>query len=61
VSKDIPCRTVDGWLVVEPKHLLTLYSNIHSSDKCFAVQASLKLIEQGIDPVGRQELIEIPK
>ncbi len=61
VSKDIPCRTVDGWSVVEPEHLLTLYRNIHSSDKCFAVQASLKLIEQGIDPVGRKELLEIPQ
>ncbi len=61
VSDEIPTRTVDGWEVVEPQHLLSLYRNIHSSDKCFAVQASVKLIAQGIDPVGREELIAIPE
>lgn len=60
VDADIPYREVRGWNVVEPEHLLSLYSNIHSSDKCFAVQAALKLLEQGIDPVDREELVEIP-
>jgi len=60
VRSDVPFREIDGWRVVEPRFLLSLYSNIHSSDKCFAVQAARKLIEKGIDPVGRSELVEIP-
>ena len=60
VSSSVPTRVIDGWEVVEPEFLLGLYSNIHSSDKCFAVQAALKLINKGIDPVGRNELIEVP-
>lgn len=54
----IVCR--GGFRVVEPKTLLSFYSNIHSSDKCFAVQAATRLLEAGIDPVGRPELITIP-
>jgi hypothetical protein len=61
VRGDVPFREIDGWRVVEPRYLLSLYSNIHSSDKCFAVQAAAKLIQRGIDPVGRAELVEIPK
>jgi hypothetical protein len=61
VRADVPFRELDGWRVVEPAYLLSLYSNIHSSDKCFAVQAAAKLLQRGIDPVGRKELIEIPK
>ena len=60
VSEDVPCRKVKGWNVVEPEYLLGLYRNIHSSDKCFAVQAAVKLIAAGIDPVDRQELVAIP-
>jgi len=55
----VPFIEVFGWKVVEPKHLLSLYSNIHSSDNCFAVQAASKLIEQEISPVLRDELIQI--
>lgn len=57
----VPYREIQGWNVVEVKFLLGLYSNIHSSDKCFAVQAAVKLMQQGIDPVGRKELVEIPE
>ena len=60
VRDDVPWRSVDGWRVVEPQYLLSLYSNIHSSDKCFAVQAASKLIAKGIDPVGRAELLHRP-
>lgn len=60
VSATIPIREINGWQVVEPAHLLTLYSNIHTSDKCFAVKAAVKLLAKGIDPVNRKELIEIP-
>jgi hypothetical protein len=60
VRNDVPCRSIDGWNVVEPQYLLSLYSDIHSSDKCFAVQAATKLIAKGIDPVGRAELLHRP-
>jgi hypothetical protein len=57
VRDDVPYREIDGWRVVEPRFLLSLYSSVHSSDKCFAVQAAAKLIERGIDPLGRSELM----
>ncbi len=60
VRNDVPYREIEGWQIIEPKFLLGLYSSIHSSDKCFAVQAAVRLLEQGIDPVGRTELVEIP-
>ena len=50
----------DDWRVVEPEHLLSLYSEVHSSDNCFAVQAAIKLVEKGESPVGRPELVAIP-
>ena len=59
--KDVPSIEVRGYRVVEPKTLLSYYGVIHSSDKCFAVQAATKLIARGIDPVGRPELVTIPK
>lgn len=58
---NVETRTLDsGWTVVKPEVMITYYSSIHSSDSCFAVQAASKLIAQGIDPVGRPELVEIP-
>jgi len=60
VSENIPYRRVKGWDVVEPRYLLSLYSNINSSDKCFAVQAAVKLLDAGVDPVDREELVAIP-
>jgi len=61
VSSEIPYREINEWKIVEPSYLLSLYKTIHSSDTCFAVQAATQLLEQGIDPVNRPELIEIPK
>ncbi len=61
VSKDIPQRTVKGWNIVDPSFLLSLYSNIHSSDKCWAVQAALQLLKYDIDPLDREELITMPR
>jgi hypothetical protein len=43
--------------VVEPKRLLGFYETSHSSKGCVAVQAALKLVAQGVDPIGRPELI----
>lgn len=59
--KDVPSIEVNGYRVVEPKTLLSYYGSIHSSDKCFAVQAATKLIAKGIDPVGHPSLVAIPK
>jgi len=61
VKSEIPNRIIKGWTIVEPKYLLGLYSNIHSSDTCWAVQSSIKLIHKGIDPLDRKELVTIPK
>ena len=49
----------DDIKVVEPKKLLTYYKKkVHSTDDCTAVQAARKLIEEGIDPIGRKELCQ---
>jgi hypothetical protein len=59
--RDVPSIMANGWSVVEPKYLLGLYSDHHSSGQCFAVQAASKLLEKGINPVGRPELVTIPE
>ncbi len=70
VRNDINVRKIDSfdvlgrpcaWNVVEPQQLLSFYKSIHSSDNCFAVKAAANLLNLGIDPVGRKELIEIPE
>ena len=48
---------VDGYKLVEPKKLLSLYETSHSSKECTAVQAAIILVKKGINPVGRNELI----
>ena len=60
VRSGVPYREIAGWKVVEPAYLLSLYSDIHGSGQCFAVRAADRLLAQGIDPVGRPELVEIP-
>jgi hypothetical protein len=60
VSSEVPFREIEEWRIVEPEYLLGLYKTIHSSDTCFAVQAATQLIKQGIDPINRPELVEIP-
>jgi hypothetical protein len=57
----VPSIVVRGYRVVEPATLLTFYGSIHSSDKCFAVQAATRLLARGIDPVGHFELVAIPR
>ena len=59
-SKNIETILVDGWSLVEPKTLLSYYSNIHSSDKCWAVKAAVKLVQQGENPVGNTLLSKNP-
>ena len=59
--KEVPNIEAHGWKIVETKFLLSLYLNIHSSGNCFAVQAAVKLLEKNIDPLGREELVQINK
>ncbi|WP_046754965.1 hypothetical protein [Kordia jejudonensis] len=61
VKSAVPSRFVKDWNVVDPTFLLSLYNNIHSSDKCWAVQASIGLLAKNIDPLDREELVTIPK
>ena len=56
-------ETPEGWKVVRPDILLGFYSNIHSSDKCWAVQSATRLLEKGEAPenlVGRRDLMLCP-
>lgn len=58
---DVIFIEVDGWKVVEPSHLLSLYSTIHSSKSCFAVSAASELLAKGESILYREELVAIPK
>ena len=59
-SKTIKTISHKGWTIVEPSTLLSFYSNIHSSDKCWAVKAALSLLEKRINPVGHPLLVQNP-
>ncbi|WP_130734492.1 hypothetical protein [Flavobacterium sp. J27] len=58
---DLQTEICNGFTVVSPEMLLRFYSNIHSSDKCWAVIKAKEFLEKGINPIGRKELSEIPK
>lgn len=55
--EDIPFIEVNGFRVVEPNKLITLYGVKHSSEQCLAVQAARKLLKNNISPIGRKELV----
>ncbi len=59
-AKAIDTIVIGGWKIVAPETLLSFYSNIHSSDKCWAVKAAVKLLKEGENPVGNQLLIKNP-
>ena len=59
-SATVKTIEVDGWKLVEPKTLLSYYSNIHSSDKCWAVKVAMQLLEKNINPVGNALLSKNP-
>ncbi|MEP1487911.1 MAG: hypothetical protein ABJK28_05755 [Algibacter sp.] len=59
-SKTIETVKINGWQVVEPKTLLSFYSNIHTSDKCWAVKAALQLVQKGESPIGNVLLSKNP-
>lgn len=46
-----------NYRIVEPTHLLGLYSSVHTSTTCTAVLAAKELLAKGISPIGRPELI----
>jgi hypothetical protein len=46
-----------NYRIVEPSHLLSLYSSVHTSTTCTAVLAAKELLAKGISPIGRPELI----
>lgn len=54
--EDVPFIEVDGFKVVEPNKLISLYGIKHTSEQCLAVQAARKLLKNNISPVGRKEL-----
>jgi len=55
--QEVPSREIDGILVVNPPYLLKLYESTHSSKECWAVQAALKLVADGVDPVRHPALV----
>lgn len=59
-AKAIPTAQINGWTVVAPKTLLTYYSNIHASDKCWAVKAAIKLLDAGQAVIGNPLLCKNP-
>lgn len=57
--EEVPFIHAGSVRVVEPHKLLSYYSlKKHTTDDCTAVIAARKLIAQGIDPVGREELCQ---
>jgi len=55
--------TPEGWQVVRPDVLLSFYGKVHDSDKCWAVQAASRLLENGEtveNLVGRGDLLACP-
>jgi hypothetical protein len=52
---EVSCVETQGFRVVRPKYLLSLYGVVHGSDQCFSVRIASRLIAQGINPVGRPE------
>ncbi|MDC8002926.1 hypothetical protein POV27_02570 [Aureisphaera galaxeae] len=59
-ARELETIQVDGWNLVAPKTLLSYYSNIHSSDKCWAVKAAHDLLVKGLDPVKNELLMKSP-
>lgn len=47
-----------GFRVVEPNYLLSLYGHKHSSDLCFSVQIARRLLAQGVSPIGHPDMAD---
>ena len=59
-SSTLKTQNINGWQVVAPEMLLSFYSNIHSSNNCWAVKSAVKLVAEGKNPVGNPLLSKIP-
>lgn len=51
--------TSQGWKVIRPDVLLTFYSNIHSSDKAWAVQSAARMLAGGFKPEDLSGAVEL--
>lgn len=56
--ENIESTDVNGFKVVEPNKLISLYGIKHTSEQCVAVVEARKLIAKGISPIGRAELLK---
>lgn len=54
---EVPTIDVDGYTVVEPRHMLTFYGVKHSSEQCVAVQAARRIQAEGGEIVGNPLLV----
>jgi hypothetical protein len=54
----VPCVEANGFLVVEPSHLLSLYNSIHTTDNCWAVKNADKLLQKKISPINHPAMID---
>jgi hypothetical protein len=54
---EVPTIEVQGYTVVEPKHMLTFYGVKHSSEQCVAVQAARKIQKDGAEIVNNPLLV----
>lgn len=59
-ARHLETVTVNGWQIVEPKTLLSFYSNIHSSNNCWALKTAVELVAQGKNPIGNPLLSKMP-
>ena len=59
-ARNLETETINGWQLVSPKTLLSFYSNIHSSNNCWAVKTAVKLIKAGKNPIGHPLLSKMP-
>jgi hypothetical protein len=55
--RHVPSVQVGDIRVVDPATLITFYGDIHSTDDCVSVIAAKRLLERGISPIGREELV----
>lgn len=56
----VPAVMAQGYWVVEPAHLLSLYKTVHQSGDCMAVSAARKLWAAGKPISGSYELVLMP-
>lgn len=54
----VPSVEVGGFNIVAPATLLSFYGDKHTSGDCVAVKAAKILVANGVDPVGRKELVQ---